>query len=187
MFIALRSKGGFMVEGNTADIDSGSSRRQFMIGATGILTFLCTVVLGIPLVGSFIGSAFRRSKTRWIDVAELTDLPAGQPVSLTVIDVQTDAYLQESTVRRLWVVRHSDNGVTVFSPTCTHLGCQYNWNSVSGHFECPCHGSVYAQDGSVLGGPAPRRLDTLSTRIEKGRLSVDWQQFRSGIREKIAV
>ena len=101
--------------------------------------------------------------------------------------MQVDAYVRESVIRHLWAVKHSDTDVTVFSPICTHLGCQYDWNPASGHFECPCHGSVYAPDGTVLGGPAPRRLDTLPTRIEKGRLSVEWQQFRSGTPEKIPV
>jgi menaquinol-cytochrome c reductase iron-sulfur subunit len=176
-----------MEEANTPEIYTQRSRRQFMIGATGILTFLGAVTVGIPLAGSFIGGSFRRMKTHWIPVAEIKDLPSGQPVSLSVVDVQVDAYLREKAIRRLWVIRHKDAGVTVFSPICTHLGCQYNWNSAKNHFECPCHGSVYAEDGTVIGGPAPRRLDTLSTRIENGTLSVDWQRFRSGIPGKIPV
>jgi menaquinol-cytochrome c reductase iron-sulfur subunit len=174
-------------EENSADIDAESSRRQFMIRATGILTFLSSLIVVVPLAGSVIGPAFRRTKSSWIMVADIRDLPAGEPLSLKVADVEVDAYLRQSVIRHLWVIKHSDAKVTVLSPTCTHLGCQYNWNPASGHFECPCHGSIYAPDGKVLGGPAPRSLDTLATRIDKGRLSVAWQQFRSGIAEKIPV
>ena len=42
---------------------------------------------------------------------------------------------------------------------CTHLGClvQPEFGDQGG-FACPCHGSKYAADGSVLRGPAPRPL-----------------------------
>ncbi|MRR15516.1 MAG: ubiquinol-cytochrome c reductase iron-sulfur subunit [Deltaproteobacteria bacterium] len=163
-----------------------SSRRQFLIRGTGILSIVCGVIVGIPLVGSFIGPK-KSSADHWIKVADLRDLPAGQPIGLKAADVERDAYLQDSVVRRIWVVKHNDDTVTAFSPTCPHLGCQVDWNAASGRFECPCHGSVYAPDGKVLGGPAPRPLDTLATRIRQGGLSVNWQRFRSGIARKIPV
>jgi menaquinol-cytochrome c reductase iron-sulfur subunit len=166
---------------------SWGTRRAFLKWGTGMLTLLCGLIVGIPLIGSFIGPAFRSTKTRWIKAADVGTLPVGQPVHLKAIDLQSDAYVRETVVRHLWAIKHSVNEVTVFSPICPHLGCQYNWNHSSGHFECPCHGSTYAPDGTVLGGPAPRRLDTLPTRIEKGELYVEWRQFRSGTPEKIPV
>ena len=45
------------------------------------------------------------------------------------------------------------------SPTCTHLGCQVNWNRAERSWDCPCHGSRFAPDGSVLQGPAVHRLE----------------------------
>jgi hypothetical protein len=39
----------------------------------------------------------------------------------------------------------------------------------------------------VLGGPAPRRLDTLPVKIENGELYVEWKQFKSGTPDKIPV
>jgi menaquinol-cytochrome c reductase iron-sulfur subunit len=172
---------------STADKRIESTRRGFLQWATGILTFLCGLTVGIPLVGSLVGPAGRTIKTDWIKVAGIGTLPVGQPVSLRVPDVQADAYVRESVIRHLWAVRRSATEVSVYSPICTHLGCHYDWNPASGHFECPCHGSVYAPDGTVLGGPAPRRLDTLPTKIENGELYVEWKQFRSGTPEKIPV
>jgi len=101
--------------------------------------------------------------------------------------VLMDAYVRESVIRHLWVTKYSPINVTVFSPICTHLGCHFNWNPASRHFECPCHGSVYALDGTVLGGPTPRNLDTLPTRIENGELYVEWIQYKSGTPEKVPV
>ncbi|MBF2076556.1 MAG: cytochrome b6-f complex iron-sulfur subunit [Synechococcales cyanobacterium C42_A2020_086] len=41
---------------------------------------------------------------------------------------------------------------------CTHLGCTFPWNPVDQQFQCPCHGSLYAPDGTVIRGPAPLPL-----------------------------
>jgi cytochrome b6-f complex iron-sulfur subunit len=41
---------------------------------------------------------------------------------------------------------------------CTHLGCVVPWSAATNKFMCPCHGSQYAPDGSVVRGPAPLPL-----------------------------
>jgi glycine/D-amino acid oxidase-like deaminating enzyme/nitrite reductase/ring-hydroxylating ferredoxin subunit len=37
---------------------------------------------------------------------------------------------------------------------CTHLGCHVHWNSTEMCWDCPCHGSQFAPDGTALNGPA---------------------------------
>jgi Rieske Fe-S protein len=54
-------------------------------------------------------------------------------------------------------------GLTAVSPTCTHLGCQLNWNRAERSWDCPCHGSRFAPDGDVLQGPAVHRLERKPT------------------------
>jgi len=55
--------------------------------------------------------------------------------------------------------RDEDGAAIAVSPTCTHLGCQVNFNTAERSWDCPCHGSRFAPDGSVLQGPAVHRLE----------------------------
>ncbi|MEI7054970.1 FAD-dependent oxidoreductase [Nocardioides sp. CCNWLW239] len=41
---------------------------------------------------------------------------------------------------------------------CSHLGCPLHWNQAETSWDCTCHGSRFAPDGSVLDGPAVRPL-----------------------------
>jgi nitrite reductase/ring-hydroxylating ferredoxin subunit len=50
-------------------------------------------------------------------------------------------------------------GVWAISTVCTHLGCIVKAGPQG--FECPCHGSRFAPDGTVTKGPAPRALPWL--------------------------
>jgi glycine/D-amino acid oxidase-like deaminating enzyme/nitrite reductase/ring-hydroxylating ferredoxin subunit len=56
--------------------------------------------------------------------------------------------------------RDEDGTLFAVSPTCTHLGCQVNFNRAERSWDCPCHGSRFAPDGTVLQGPAVHRLET---------------------------
>ena len=40
------------------------------------------------------------------------------------------------------------------APRCPHLGCALNWNPEERSWDCPCHGSRFAEDGKLLDGPA---------------------------------
>lgn len=48
------------------------------------------------------------------------------------------------------------NNVHAMSTVCTHLGCIVK--ATDEGFDCPCHGSKFAKDGSVTKGPAPKGL-----------------------------
>jgi glycine/D-amino acid oxidase-like deaminating enzyme/nitrite reductase/ring-hydroxylating ferredoxin subunit len=47
------------------------------------------------------------------------------------------------------------------SAACTHVGCHVHWNSLERCWDCPCHGSQFAVDGTALNGPAVAPLERL--------------------------
>lgn len=61
------------------------------------------------------------------------------------------------------VAAYRDDGgeVHVRSARCTHLGCLVAWNTAERSWDCPCHGSRFDPDGTVVNGPAVRRLDAI--------------------------
>ena len=164
-----------------------TQRRGFLKRLAGILTAPLLALLGWPLVQSVVGTILRLPKAQFTKIGPLSSFPQGVPVSPLFEMQKETGYDHGKTTRDIWIVKHSDSKVTVFSPICPHLGCHYNWFAEASKFMCPCHGSVYSIDGKVLGGPAPRGLDTLPYKIENGDLYVQWEQFRVGIPQKIRI
>src|SRR5579864_1728829 len=52
--------------------------------------------------------------------------------------------------------------VSVFAQNCSHLGCSVSFNTDQKSFDCPCHGSRFHIDGTVLHGPAAFPLSHLT-------------------------
>jgi glycine/D-amino acid oxidase-like deaminating enzyme/nitrite reductase/ring-hydroxylating ferredoxin subunit len=59
---------------------------------------------------------------------------------------------------RVDAYRNDDSNLTTVSPVCTHAGCNVDWNDADHTWDCSCHGSRFAPDGSVLAGPAMHPL-----------------------------
>jgi glycine/D-amino acid oxidase-like deaminating enzyme/nitrite reductase/ring-hydroxylating ferredoxin subunit len=52
-----------------------------------------------------------------------------------------------------------DGALHAVSVRCTHLGCLVRFNAAERSWDCPCHGSRFDIDGSVLEGPAAKPLE----------------------------
>jgi Rieske Fe-S protein len=163
-----------------------ATRRGFLKVAIGVMALLNGLLLGIPFINTLISSATKK-KLEWSRGGEMSSLPEGQPTQVKFEARTEDAYHYENVLYSVWVIKHSADKVTVFSPICPHLGCHYLWNQEIERFTCPCHASVFALDGKVLYGPAPRPLDSLPYKITDGVLFVRYEQFKVGVPEKILV
>ncbi len=60
---------------------------------------------------------------------------------------------------RLAVYRDPQGSLHAVSSVCTHLGCVVKFNTAEKTWDCPCHGSRFGVDGTVLDGPAARPLE----------------------------
>ena len=79
---------------------------------------------------------------------------------------------------KVFVFHDKDKGFAVASAICTHLGCTVQYYSSDRRFHCPCHGSVFAPDGKVLHGPAPKPLEWLEVTLARdGQLKIDKDQI----------
>jgi glycine/D-amino acid oxidase-like deaminating enzyme/nitrite reductase/ring-hydroxylating ferredoxin subunit len=54
--------------------------------------------------------------------------------------------------------RDTNGELMLRSAACSHLGCHVHWNSFENCWDCPCHGSQFAPDGTALNGPAVSSL-----------------------------
>jgi len=105
-------------------------------------------------------------QSEWVDAGSLSQVPTGTPVEVTFRQNRVDGWKVTSETNTAWVLKTANNEVVAYGPQCTHLGCAYHWDAGKNEFVCPCHNSVFAIDGRVVGGPAPRPLDRYQTKVE---------------------
>jgi Rieske Fe-S protein len=102
--------------------------------------------------------------------------PPGPPVT---VDVGSADALSDNAVRIVKVgstdaalMRTTDGGIRAMSLRCTHAACNVNWDQGSEQFICPCHGGLFARDGSVLEGPPNEPLHDLQVEQRNGNIYV---------------
>jgi glycine/D-amino acid oxidase-like deaminating enzyme/nitrite reductase/ring-hydroxylating ferredoxin subunit len=77
--------------------------------------------------------------------------------SLDEITADTGAVIRVGGEQRA-VYRDEAGTLHALSARCTHLGCIVHFNDTERAWECPCHGSRFDIDGSVIQGPANKPL-----------------------------
>ena len=83
-----------------------------------------------------------------------------------------DGGILRDGVHKIAVSRDRDGGLHFCSAVCTHLGCHVHWNSTEQCWDCPCHGSQFAPDGTVLNGPAITPLPQVKQPAAAGKTKV---------------
>jgi Rieske Fe-S protein len=109
---------------------------------------------------------------RWVRAGTTDDLKPDEPVARVLAVSRVDGWYRERARQTVFLVWDGEKQIRALSATCTHLGCQVQWDAKGKKFRCPCHGGVYAADGRVLEGPPPRPLDTIEARIDPADTSV---------------
>ncbi|NLY43227.1 MAG: FAD-dependent oxidoreductase [Clostridiaceae bacterium] len=60
--------------------------------------------------------------------------------------------------QRVGAYKDDQGKLHLVNTTCTHMGCELNWNSAEKTWDCPCHGSRFSYDGEIVEGPAVEPL-----------------------------
>lgn len=65
------------------------------------------------------------------------------------------------------IIRGTGDSFYAVDTDCQHQHCVVDlYNPNAGVIECACHGSLYAIDGSLVGGPAERGLNTFASSFD---------------------
>ncbi|MBD2872096.1 FAD-dependent oxidoreductase [Paenibacillus arenilitoris] len=71
--------------------------------------------------------------------------------------------------RRAGAYKDKDGKLFLVDTTCTHMGCEVEWNDGDRTWDCPCHGSRFSICGEVIEGPAQRPLMSIAGEPEPVR------------------
>lgn len=63
---------------------------------------------------------------------------------------------------RAGAYRDENGQLHLVDTTCTHMGCELEWNNGERSWDCPCHASRFSYTGEVMEGPAEIPLKRLS-------------------------
>jgi Rieske Fe-S protein len=166
---------------------SDVTRRGFVGWVLGLGAGVVGLVAGVPMIGALVGRTPSAKPAGFVTLGPIGDLPVGEPTGMTFVAETQDAFENSLLPHNIWVVKGTAGEITAFSPVCTHLGCQVFWDRGRQQFACPCHNSIFAKDGALVSGPAPRGLDSLPSKVKDGVLSVQWVDYVPGISAKTPV
>lgn len=142
--------------------DSGNGMTHTTIGAM----IICDSIMGIKNKWEDLYSPSRITlKTTGDFIKEVGNMASQYLDWLSPSDLKSTADLPpgegdvlSSGLKKIAVYRDYDNSLKAFSAVCPHLGCIVQWNRDEKSFDCPCHGSRFACDGTVINGPSATGL-----------------------------
>lgn len=153
--------------------DNSMTRRQLLEAGIGVITGVIAVGIGGAALTSIGAPAItNRREGKWIEAAKVEELMPGQFNKVSVIYDAKDGWL-EGKVKQLVYVKINGEDVFALSATCSHLGCNVNYDEQTGQFKCPCHSGIYDATGKNISGPPPKPLIRLEARIEEGKLLIN--------------
>jgi cytochrome b6-f complex iron-sulfur subunit len=161
-----------MSAANESDANVHVSRRRFCAGACQMasgatLATLFTACGGSPTSPSGGGG----SSPLGVVTGQFSSGRVEVPVAGTALANDGGAVVVESVAGVFLVSRTGANAYTAVEGICTHEGCKVS-NADGDTYVCPCHGSRYTRNGSVVQGPAVASLRRYSTNFVNGMVTI---------------
>ena len=152
------------------DMGLKSSRRDFLqIGGTIGAFFVLAGALGLwtalspstNLPPSSTSNGSNSSST------QTSNLPSGAVANIKNLQVGVPEYFDyPSSGYTNMLMKKADGTVAAISILCTHVCCQCQYDNSTTDLYCPCHGSVFDQNGNVLRGPAATNLPSVQLKVD---------------------
>lgn len=128
----------------------------------------CMTLDDVPYIGSysaktknlFVATGFNKwgMTTSMAAALLLTDLVQGRDNPYAPVFSPSRTMLRPQLL-----VNGGQSALHLLTPTlprCPHMGCALKWNRHEESWDCPCHGSRFAADGTLLDNPANGGLPT---------------------------
>jgi menaquinol-cytochrome c reductase iron-sulfur subunit len=168
---------------------SPQNRRSFLGALVALGSVFVGALLSVPLIRFAIFPIIRRTtdlkSSRVGSLREFSSLT--EPALRTIQIEQIDGWRKTVSEKVVYITKDQRNQLSVLTSICPHLGCTVPWNKEKKQFICPCHGGTFSADGSRVGGPSQRGMDTLETSVQDGQLLVRFQYFRQLVSDKEVV
>jgi glycine/D-amino acid oxidase-like deaminating enzyme/nitrite reductase/ring-hydroxylating ferredoxin subunit len=149
-------------------VHTGDSGQGLTHGVAGSL-LLSQLIAGeaCPWVEFYDPSRIRLSAAKTFIAENITAvknfveyIAPGELKSVDELKPGKGAIIREG-LRKIAAFRDDKGQVHRVSAACTHVGCHLHWNSFERCWDCPCHGSHFAVDGTALNGPAVAPLEPI--------------------------
>lgn len=150
------------------DMGLKNSRRDFIqIGGTIMALFSIAGVLGALTVLTSPKTSSSETPASSNGQGTTSNLPQGAVANINDLKVGSPVYFDfPSPGYPNILMKKSDGTVQAMSMLCTHVCCQCQYYAPSNEIYCPCHGSVFNANGSVLRGPAQAALPAVEVSID---------------------
>ena len=157
-----------------SDDNHGTTRSGFLGVATVGLGAAIGGLLATPAIGYMLAPAVQEATFEPVSlgpVGRFTSEQGFAPAAVPYVEDPTQSLVS----RGLAYVHHTgrtnrdwlapDAMFVIISNRCTHVGCPTQSTGIG--FACPCHGSVFDEQGARIAGPAVRPLDRFQWEIRK--------------------
>jgi nitrite reductase/ring-hydroxylating ferredoxin subunit len=174
LFAGPRRVGSFHAIGNTTALGFQSlswlarrrGRRRLGMGLSAMATAAATASAWLGGHLSFVRgvgvnqTAFESLPKDWTPVLDESDLEEGR-------------LNQASVDGALITIVKARDGIHAILDRCSHRGCSLHEGKFEGTtITCPCHGSAFKLDGTVVKGPATSPQPSFDVRVRNGRVEV---------------
>jgi len=126
------------------------TRKDFLKLAKNVLGALGLGAILTPIVAYFYPATLEEVPSEPVSAGNYDELPVGK--SKTIRFGRYPA-----------IIVHTETGLKAYSAVCTHFACITKWDEELKQIVCPCHEGYFdPEDGSVISGPPPTPLESLT-------------------------